>query len=61
MLYIQSHLFDDLSKLAESNWSCVFFWNSDGSVPSKPVTTRVNPDAVGAPPAAPPPGLEPEF
>ena len=24
-LYIQSHPFDDLSKLVESNWSCVFF------------------------------------
>ena len=56
-LYIQSHPFDDLSKLVESNWSCVFFWNSDGRVPSKPVHTPVTPDTVGAPPA-PPPGLD---
>ena len=35
-LYIKSHPFDDLSKLVESNWSCVLFWNSDGRVPSKP-------------------------
>ena len=58
-LYIQSHPFDDLSKLVESNCSCVFFWNSDGRVPSKPVRTPVTPDTVGAPPA-PPPGLDPD-
>ena len=59
MLYIQSHPFDDLSKMVESNWSCVFFWNSDGRIPSKPVHTPVTPDTVGAPPA-PPPGLDPD-
>ena len=58
-LYIQSHPFDDLSKLVESNWSCVLFWNSDGRAPSKPVNTPVTPDTVGAPPA-PPPGLDPD-
>ena len=58
-LYIQSHPFDDLSKLVESNWSCILFWNSDGRVPSKPVTTPVTPDTAGAPPA-PPPGLDPD-
>ena len=58
-LYIQSHPFDDLSKLVESNWSCVFFWNSDGRVQSKPLHTPVTPDTVGAPPA-PPPGLDPD-
>ena len=58
-VYIQSHPFDDLSKLVESNWSCVFFWNSDGRVPSKPARTPVTPDTVGAPPA-PPPGLDPD-
>ena len=58
-LYTQSHPFDDLSKLVESNWSCVLFWNSDGRVPSKPVNTPVTPGTVGAPPA-PPPGLDPD-
>ena len=58
-LYIQSHPFDDLSKLVESNWSCVPFWNSDGRVPSKPATTLVTPDIMDAPPA-PPPGLDPD-
>ena len=27
-LYIQSHPFDDLSKLVESNWSCVLFFGT---------------------------------
>ena len=42
-LYIQSHPFDDLSKLVECNWSCVLFWNSDGRVPSKPAQPPVSP------------------
>ena len=58
-LYIQSHPFDDLSKLVEPNWSCVLFWNSDGRALSAPVTTPVTPDIAGAPPA-PPPGLDPD-
>ena len=54
-LHIQSHPFDDLSKLVESNWSYVLFWNSDGRAPSKPVNTPVTPDTVDAPP-----GLDPD-
>ena len=52
-LYIQSHPFDDLSKLVESTWSCVLFWNSDGPAPSKPAQTPILTDTVGALPAPP--------